>query len=231
MQFPVVAQFLWLKQCRTAFDEQRARAFIFLACSSRLHGSAAGRLLNMHARACAVVASAALICRNKHIEQQLVSQSTSVGLPALRVAMLTTQFDETSQRLRGFIKKKLKGERETKAQMHTTIQVMSGRIDTTIHFISSPWCAKSLRLEGQSADFIVDGLSRGMPVWVDSPQMMEFAWQNDVFILFFANDRAAANFKALGYIIEEVLKLPESVLPWCEVCGAHGVAIVKTMVQ
>ena len=72
---------------------------------------------------------------------------------------------------------------------------------------------------------------RGMPVWVDSPQMMEFVWQNDVFSIFFANDRAAANFKALDYIIEEVLELPESVLPWCEVCGAHGVAIVKTKVQ
>ena len=152
--------------------------------------------------------------------------------------MVTTQFDETSQLLRMFSKKKLKGERETKAQMHNTIQVMPGRIDTTtfgidgqIHSISSRWFAKRLRLEGQSADFILDGLSRGMPVWVDSPQMMEFAWQNDVFIIFFANDRAAANFKALGYIIEEVLKLPESVLPWCEVCGAHGVAVVKTRVQ
>ena len=93
MQFPVVAQFLGLKQCRTAFDEQRARAFIFLACSSRLHGSAAGRLLNMHARACAVVASAACTCRNKHIEQQLLSHLTSVELPVLRVAMVTTQFD------------------------------------------------------------------------------------------------------------------------------------------
>ena len=96
--------------------------------------------------------------------------------------------------------------------------------------LSEPIFARGLILAEQTADFLLQGLSRGMPIWFDQPtQFVQSCTPPDALILNFACDRASANLKAVQWIWAQIASLPAGprIFPHLELCGAHGIHLAK----
>ena len=235
VRIPGVAKLLGLRHIDRSFDRHRATHFLSLAFSSRYRGAATAGIAPTQAHATSVVAAACVDFMQNSISEQF--QTPRHGGCVKRLGMLTCQFDEAQQRLQAIAAKPFKGERRSHAQVVSSVQVMSGHAHSreigsngqALGEENLPWFGRCLRLEAQTADCILEGLARGVPSFVDSARFREAACGNDDFIMLFACDRAAANFKAIRWVSQYIAEhLPSHVLPWVEVCGSHGIAIVKT---
>ena len=230
VRIPGVAQMVGMVQPR-AFDLPKAKVYQQLACSARASGRSNKKVGVGQARACALIAEFGLLCQSSNA-RELLTEPNEFGRRS--VCVLSVQWDEASQRLEPLLRHMMPGMRQTKVQTATPVMMMSGMVHRSSDGESSlvasmPWFARGLRLEGLTANDLLEGLARGMPAFVDSPLVLEAARHHATVILHFACDRARANIKALSFVFQYVKeRLPENVLPFVEFCGCHGVAIAKT---
>ena len=131
-------------------------------------------------RSVATIANVALRLQQGWIDQQLKpsaadldasSCSTAIGLtPTMKV--ITWQWDETTQRIRGMLSRQqaAPGEKLSYAKAAAQIMMQSGQI--SVHSLGGrepplvsrqPWLCRGLMLAEQTADFLLEGMAQQMP--------------------------------------------------------------------
>jgi len=143
------------------------------------------------------------------------------------------QWDETSQRFRSLAKRATSTERVTAAPVAAQVMVCSGQIVqsglATRDIHSDPYFCRSLALAETSANFLVAAVLRSLPLDLENADAVaQVCGSVGDFVLSFTTDRASANLAAVGWIAKLCEGLPHNVLPWSELCAAHGCALVKT---
>ena len=97
------------------------------------------------------------------------SCSLSIVVPTPTVKVITWQWDETTQRIRGMLSKLAPGEKVSNAKAAAQIMMQSGQI--SVHSLSgrecrlvsrAPWLCRGLMLAEQAADFMLEGMSKQM---------------------------------------------------------------------
>ena len=155
------------------------------------------------------------------------------------VFCLSCQWDETSQKLRPMLTNLPKGCRQSGAQTGTQVMVISGSTHVarlvesqprpSIEIESKPWHARSLRLQLQSADFLLEAVLRSLPLDLLDQDKMRTVLANHAIALFgIAVDRASANTLACRWLCDYVyntLKL-KRLFVHSEPCSLHGLALV-----
>jgi hypothetical protein len=249
--FPAISSSLGMKAASLARSPAMGAIHVKLAATPRIAGSANQLFAMKQDRSARLVADVLL-----NIQSEFVSVlfSTTVPVPleagsrliparvpsANKIGCVSLQWDETSQRLRAICKRLLPGLRQPTFSAASQVMVFSGSVMlwtktgtgdgiwkcTETH----PYFNRSVRLAGQSAEFILEALLKLWPLNILDPCVAEqIDRDHEVFIITISCDRASANFKAISYLIGEVLamKLPR-ILIHTEPCGLHGVAIVKS---
>lgn len=93
-----------------------------------------------------------------------------------------------------------------------------------------PVVSRSMLLETQSADDILEAVLHALPLDIEDQGCMQTAAAScDHLLLTFCVDRASANMRALSWIVEVLERpgMPPNVFPHVEPCAAHGAALVK----
>eukprot|EP00972_Heterocapsa_arctica_P114877 16444843-Heterocapsa_arctica.AAC.1 len=112
---------------------------------------------------------------------------------------------------------------------HGHVQIYSteeGRV--TDH---QPVICRPMLLAQQTADGILEALSKAMPFFVDEPAaLLRMLETCDALVLGMACDRASANFRLVYWMWTKLEDpaMPRAVVPWLEPCWAHGVHLVKS---
>ena len=90
--------------------------------------------------------------------------------------------------------------------------------------------AAGLLLKEQTADFLLEGLSRRMPSWFDKlTELRSLCVRGPLLVLLFSCDRASPSFKACAWIWQQLAKpsVGRQILPHLEPCALHAVQLVK----
>ena len=196
-------------------------------------------------RSVATIANVALRLQQGWIDQQLKpsaadldasSCSTGIGLtPTMKV--ITWQWDETTQRIRGMLSRQAPGEKLSYAKAAAQIMMQSGQV--SVHSLSGrearlvsrqPWLCRGLMLAEQTADFLLEGMAQQMPFFFDDMAAVDAKLgASPCVILSLCCDRASANFKACAWLWAQISKPPvgRRLLPHLEPCALHGVHLVK----
>ena len=159
-----------------------------------------------------------------------------MGVPAaMRVLMFACQWDETSQK---FKMVPAKGQTSTSRGTTTSAlaaqcMVFSGSIvekgikhEESVHI--EPFFVRTMVVAETSANFLLEGLLRSLPFSFEDPQRMaQLSAATDFFVISATVDRASANQLAAAWLASRASLLPRNIIPWCEFCAAHGVALAK----
>ena len=242
-EFPLVAKLVGLPSSKghRQMTEQRAGILCRLALTPVVQGSSHLRLAQMRAASLmhSVCSTKQSQCRDAMFESRLhvVHEHADSHFAATsRINMVSWQFDETSQKIKGLLSSALKGERVSHGHVSAQIMVHSGKMcvfeingdDMTM--ITEPWLARPLVLKAQTANHLLEGILRCHPLPLeDRPAMQRIAAECEFFVIYFNTDRASANFSSLSYIWH-LLDKPDfgrNLLPFFEPCAAHGVALMK----
>ena len=129
-------------------------------------------------------------------------QVVLAAAPTMKV--ITWQWDETAQRIQGMLSSLAPGEKLSHSKVATQIMMQAGLI--SVHSVSEgvlrlesrePWLCRGLMLAEQTADFLLEGLSRRMPVWFDElATSISLCERGPLLVLSLSCDRASQNFKA-----------------------------------
>lgn len=231
---------------RRQLDESGAQVIQRLALMPAIRGDSGARF--SQARAVGLVALVVRrlqrafvdklfgIMRGRPIEDTEEPQAVSSPPSVLAVDW---QWDETSQRIRALLAERLGGERSGHGKVGVQVIVQAGMVREyrsaeealVAEVAREPVVSRSMLLEHQSADYILEAVLRSLPFdLADRCCMQEVAGNCDHLLLTFCVDRAAANMRALSWVFE-VLQgagMPPNVFPHVELCAAHGVALVKS---
>lgn len=239
--FPVVARTLGLPSERRPFDERRALTLMRLAFGEAIRG--ASQFRKVQADAVALVAATARALQHSFVSSilrppPLAPSEQTLEDPLVCVHTLEWQWDETAQRVKGLQHDRMTNEHMNHANAAVQVMVQTGLLRSyrcrlggmptqTVH--EQVFC-RSLLLQEQTADFILEGLLRSLPFDISDPTVVEdLASKCDFLVLSCAMDRASANFKVLDCIwsMLEGATLPHNVLLHAEPCVVHGLALVK----
>ena len=155
----------------------KARAVALFAFAPSIKGNLSGRFRQW--RGASVIAQNVMRIQREWLQSQLAQvggASPDVSSDVLPsgvspiVRVFTWQWDETSQRIRALLEKVMTNEK--KSHQKVGVQVMmqhgvcrqfsfEGNECTLVS--ADEWFARGLQLAEQSAEFILEGLSRGMP--------------------------------------------------------------------
>ena len=150
-----------------------------------------------------------------------------------RTLLFAFQWDETSQKFRSLAKRSARCERVTTSPTAAQVMVCSGQIlylggaDQAIK--RDPYFMRSMVLGETSSNFILAAVLRALPFNIeDRDAVAEVCGSNNEFILSFTSDRASQNIVIAGWVAKTCQVLSPNILPWSELCAAHGCALVKT---
>ena len=150
-----------------------------------------------------------------------------------RTLLFAFQWDETSQKFRSLAKRSARCERATTSSTAAQVMVRSGQIvnlggaDQAI--LSDPYFMRSMVLDETSSNFILVAVLRALPFNLeDRDAVAEVCGSSNEFILSMTSDRASQNIVIAGWVAKTCQVLPPNILPWSELCAAHGCALVKT---
>ena len=222
-------------------NEDRAMVMMRLALAPAIRGD--NRAQQPQARSVSLVAQtvetlqSASFDRMFHVPPAVDDDVEPLRAPS-RVGAFAWQWDETSQRVSNMLKPKFEGERSTSAPISAQIMMQFGQLvsllfDGTDVSVEDrqPFFVKGYMLEHQTADFLAEGLIRGMPVRLDdAAAVTKLTENNEIVIVWFAMDRASANFATLSYFMGKLSQpdMPRALLPWVEPCLAHGMQLIKS---
>lgn len=147
--------------------------------------------------------------------------------------LFALQWDETAQRFA--IPKPTGGTsraKQTKARIASQVMVVAGSIvdcGISSEGISvQPYFANTLIVKETSANILLEGILRTFPFdFENGAAMAALATQADMLVISLTVDRASANLLMAKWVASVCCNLPPNILPWCELCGAHGAALVK----
>ena len=152
------------------------------------------------------------------------------------INVLAGQWDETSQRVRALIATLSQRSRpgEITAHRKCSMQVMMTlfwmwRIVGETATRSQPYYDRGHLLLRQTADFLLEGVTRTSPWRFDSiPDMRKLAAACNVLLLCLCFDRASSNWSVASWIVWSLMiaGMPLNVLPSVEACWLHGIALV-----
>ena len=205
-----------------------------LASLPRVRSALHGKQRKQQTRALTVVAKVLQSGRDA-CWQGLTSLRDRPGPSASdRVLMFACQWDETSQRFRQVRSTAIvNGQRLMRSRLASQVMVFSGSmVDLGITHDSlniQPYFCSTLVVKETHANALMDSAFRNLPFDIESyEEMTKLSACADAFILALTLDRASANLLSAKVIALLCTKLPCLILPWCELCAAHGVALVKT---
>lgn len=219
-----------------------------LACSPRIRGETfrselASQGRAVHLLSAALLAEQADFFEGMFAEPRLPALTADRELCRRRVVAFAVQWDETSQRTRA-ARSALPQARPSSAQVSAQICVMSGRAicrrlveacgqQRVVESIG-PFHSLSKRLEKQDTDSILEAILPSLPfAFEDLVAMSLPLTDNEAIVVTICVDRAAVNLlagKYMFHVIEHVLKA-KNMLFNAELCGMHGVALVKNRVM
>jgi hypothetical protein len=213
-----------------------------IAFVANIKGDFDGR--HVQTRASSIVAQCALTQQREWTLQHiagLMAKADDVDVEDLAlgvnrpVHVITWQWDETSQRVRSLLGNRLKGERLTRHKVSAQIMMQSGTWDryhvegeSCTLIDSNKMLARGCMLSRQSANFLIEGMSRAMPFFFDDiGDVRALALGSVATILSFSCDRASANFRTCAWIWKALEHSPDNFLPHLEPCALHAVHLVK----
>ena len=222
----------------------KARAVALFAFAPSIKGNLSGRFRQW--RGASVSAQHVMCIQREWLQSQLAQvggASPDVSSDVLPsgvspiVRVFTWQWDETSQRIRALLEKVMTNEKKSHQKVGVQVMMQHGvcrqfsfeRNECTL-VSADEWFARGLQLAEQSAEFILEGLSRGMPFFVDDiSQIRTMFGSTSCVVLSFCCDRASANFRALAWIWKQLASpaIGHLILPHVEPCALHGVQLVK----
>ena len=245
--FPVVSASLGLKMRKPPMNENRAKLLMRLAMAPTVRSDTSSR--NRQASAASLVTEAAHQTQAERWSKMcfapltdIVSSPDPLGRPT-RTLALSLQFDESAQRAKAMklLRQRLKGEHTSNAKVSFQVQVQGGAMFLSRDNLDGegmtlldgqPFLCKPVRLEGQKASDLLEGLRRRCPFSFDDPDFLSQAHvENDYIVFAITIDRASANLAMLRNVWKVITELTADetpyVFPHVELCSAHGVALVK----
>jgi len=208
-----------------------------LAAMPRLRTSMLSKHRKRQTRALAIVATVVREQRNRCwqrlVGQSAISDFTESGVAAGTVLMFCCQWDETSQKFLSQ-RKLVVGEKAATGQLSSQVMVMSGTMAScgiaSSGLSSEPFFMNTVVVAETSANFLLEAILRACPIDLESVEALSMLSSRAEFVsMAITVDRAASNIKCANWIAWVCENHPTpSVLPWCEFCGAHGVALVKS---
>lgn len=213
-----------------------AESLVLLATQPVFRSAQSRHFRKAQAKSLAVL-SQVLVERQRMFWCKLMDAGSSLSassstVPPRRLLALAVQWDETSQKFAFFRDGLATGERRTRQAAAQQVMVISGTIASQgfkgPQLALDPWFARSLVLSETSADFLVEALLRTLPIDIRSEGDMErLSSVCDMCVFSFSCDRASANLLMVAWMAEQVERAPTTLLPWCELCLAHGCALIK----
>ena len=142
--------------------------------------------------------------------------------------------------MRAMLPHKFAAERLSHTKVAVQIMMQSGLLSTfdvsegCCALVSShEWLVRGVKLGKQTADFMLEGLCRTMPFFLEYPeQAIKFCGIGSLIVGAFSCDRASANFRACAWLWKQ-LETPKlsRVLPHIEPCALHAIRLVKCRAQ
>ena len=226
------------------FDQRLAASVCRLAFSPIIRGDYSMRIA--YTVAASLVAKCILRRQASFFSENLVAMldgmacgDVSEAVGRANVVALSWQWDETSQWVAARMGHKYEKEASSHAKVAMQIMMQHGEICTfrtdhgaqAVRLRREPWFVRGLQLIGLSTDQLLEGLSRGMPFFFDNDaETPRICASADSVLLNMACDRASSNLAACQWVWHQIASNPKynNVLPHLELCGAHGVALVKS---
>ena len=154
------------------------------------------------------------------------------------ISVLVCQWDETQQRVRAVAAVR-KGIKISKALVGSQVYVVSGDVCSVrelrdqgdyIATERTAWRSRSLRLQDQDTDMILEAALRSLPIDLrDGEAVADILMHNELLIIVIGADRASPNYLALKwlcYYAAAVLR-QSRICVHLEPCSVHGVALVR----
>ena len=159
----------------------------YYAFAPSIKSDVPARILQTHA--VSVVAHGALAMQSDWIRRLVLAVPNSEGdapqcsaevASDMTVKVVTWQWDETSQRIRGCLESQPKSEKVAHRKVAVQVMMQTGAV--TIYKVGNRTCrmqessgcfARGLALTEQTSDFILEGLSRSMPFFFDTPASLD----------------------------------------------------------
>ena len=148
--------------------------------------------------------------------------------------MFACQWDETSQRFKKVTETTAAGEKVTKCRLASQVMVFSGimldiGMSSAADLTVQPYFSKTMVVHETDANTICESVLGKLPFNLEShDDMLRIVSAADTFILSCTMDRASANLVCARIIALACTSLPVTILPWTELCAAHGVALIKS---
>lgn len=244
---PNIARSLGLTASAKLSETSKALVCMRLACAPRLRGSAFRNQACTQVAATSRVSSCILDLQSRFIvnfcSSPLDSTSDAQTQVLRSVTVITLQWDETSQKLRPFMNQKFASAKVSRAQTNMQVMVLSGSVhkfelrklhvtgERVVRSSSSPWFAKSLQLEAQTTDCLLEGIVRSVLADITTREGLEGVVGSSEFSLILLGcDRAAPNICSAQWMCSNLHhNVKENrVGLHVEMCGLHGIAIVKS---
>ena len=244
-EFPIVATQLGVcMKGRQPLGDDRARILTKLSFMPAIKGNHSAR--NRQNRACAVVSRVltlecarycdAIFGREDAPRLDLVPVDRAHQ--AFQIKLLAWEWDETCQRLQALRAKSLTGERVGRHKVAVQVMVQRGTIalyefggDSCGQVVEEqPIFVKALRLQSTASDFLLEALLKCMPVDPSNAQEINaIADGSEALLLTWVCDRASSNLISLRWMFEQLNSpgVDKTILPYADLCAAHGVALVK----
>ena len=196
-----------------------------------------------HARSSHILASACIEQQRNFIQGLLVPSRNRApceeGPVVMRsIIVLAGQWDETQQRVRA-VEAVRKGIKISKALVGSQVYVVSGDVCSVrelrdqgdyIATERTAWRSRSLRLQDQDTDMILEAALRSLPIDLrDREAVADILMHNELLIIVIGADRASPNYLALKwlcYYAASVLR-QSRICVHLETCSVHGVALVR----
>ena len=243
---PTVAKVLAIPKSEAVADDVQTvqmRTQVKLACCGKIRGASSG---GMHARQVCAAHVTAMVGHKLQVKSACdmfmptsVPAAYDARVVERNIVNLSFMWGESSQRVRALTQVLAHGtRRESLASVSVQIMVATGQMmqwqvsstGAPRCVRSEPWLVRSKQLEGQSTDYILEGILQALPVnLLDIDTMNQVCRRNDATILTFSCDRASTNITSVSWLMYHMAKsLHPQLLPHLEFCAAHGIAIVKT---
>lgn len=216
--------------------EIAASIVVKFACLPRIRSALFEKLRKRQTKALAIVSFCLRAGRDAHWHRLAFASSARPQGGAQRVLMFSVQWDETAQRFRASRPETVGGKptaKTTGAPLAAQVMVISGRM-LGINMLGDgvsddPYFASTLVVAETSANILAEGLIRSLPFAFEDPEAMQaLAFRSEFVVFSMTVDRASSNLTVARWAASTCVGLPSNILPWCEFCGAHGVALVKT---
>lgn len=243
--FPSVAKAVGLRPAMPGMTEDRALLLQRLSLAPAIRGCVPAKKTQdvaVSTVACAGLALQSEWARRLLLEGRFGTAACAMEeapKAAMAIHCLSWQWDETTQRVRRLADRDtMAEERACHGQFSVQVMMQSGFLER--HEVrdglrrtvaSEPLFARALLLEQQSAEFLLEGLSRSTPLRIEDVEFVRQAAQAcTVVVLSYCSDRASANIKALQWTWRQLSTegLPDNILPHSEMCALHGLALAKS---